>query len=73
MSFVEAAILRMSPLRRGNLQRRLMERSWKVDVHLNRARDGLCACGTARLRAASTRAYGVLGRFSALTAVLEVL
>lgn len=61
MSFVETAIRRLSPLRRGNLQRRLMER---FEAHGGCYEPG-CKCR-------STRAYAILGRFSALTAGLEV-
>lgn len=70
--FVSAAIRRMSPLRRGNLQRRLIEKSWDAAVHVNGAIDGLCACDMSRLREVSTRADALLGRFSALTSGLEV-
>jgi hypothetical protein len=72
MSFVEAAIRRMSPLRRGNLKRRLMDRSWDAAVHVNGAANSLCTCDIATLRKQMTRSDALLGRFSALTAGLEV-
>lgn len=73
MSFVEAAILRLSPLRRGNLQRRLMERVEACEASTpygDKYEDGTDA--VSEWAARSLRAYAVLGRFLALTAGLEV-
>lgn len=67
MSFVEAAIRRMSPLSRGDLQRRLIERAIRTDhsARLFEASFGLT------LKRRVRNAYAMLGRFSALTSGLE--
>ncbi len=72
-SFVESAIARLSPLRRGNLERRLRERAETLESDApygETYEDGTDAVTPwwERYR----RATANLGRFSAITASMEV-
>ena len=68
MSFVESAICRMSPFLRGNLQRRLTKRVDSGKQAVFASKPSSRKANLALLR----RAHAMLGRFSALTAGLEV-
>lgn len=70
MTFVEASIRRLSPQQRGKLKRRLVNsaKGWGWDARSGSPEhpDSVKAAGNAK------RFTAMLGRFSALTAGLEV-